>query len=79
MNGTLLLRWLETDRDMADSVNLAIVASTVIVISLEVMFSAFLLFLARVRLDEARRSTDVPDPLSKLATTPAEHVRDSVQ
>ncbi len=67
VDGTLLLRWLGTKQSMEDSVNLAIVASTVIAISLEVMFSAFLLFLARVRLDEARRSTDVPDPLSSLA------------
>jgi hypothetical protein len=67
VDGTLLLRWLDTKASMEDSVNLAIVASTVIVISLEVMFSAFLLFLARVRLDEARRATDVPDPLSTLA------------
>lgn len=67
VDGALLLRWVESNESMADSVNLAIVASTVIVISLEVMFSAFLLFLARVRLDEARRSTDVPDPLSAQA------------
>jgi glycosyltransferase involved in cell wall biosynthesis len=67
VDGALLLRWLDSNESMADSVNLAIVASTIIAISLEVMFSAFLLFLARVRLDEARRSTDVPDPLSSLA------------
>ena len=67
VDGALLLRWLGSNESMADSVNLAIVASTVIAISLEVMFSAFLLFLARVRLDEARRSTDIPDPLSALA------------
>ncbi len=67
VDGALLLRWLDSNESMADSVNLAIVASTVIAISLEVMFSAFLLFLARVRLDEARRSTDVPDPLSAVA------------
>ncbi len=67
VDAALLLRWLDGNEDMADSVNLAIVASTVIVISLEVMFSAFLLFLARVRLDEARRSTDTPDALSKLS------------
>jgi glycosyltransferase involved in cell wall biosynthesis len=66
VDGALLLRWLESDASMVDSVNLAIVASTIIAISLEVMFSAFLLFLARVRLDEARRSTDVPDPLSAV-------------
>ncbi|MES2902178.1 MAG: glycosyltransferase family 2 protein [Pseudomonadota bacterium] len=68
VDAALLLRWLETESGMEDSVHLAIVASTVIVISLEVMFSAFLLFLARVRLDEARRSTDIPDPLSSLGS-----------
>lgn len=67
VDASLLLRWLDTKQGMDDSVNLAIVASTVVVMSLEIMFSAFLLFLARVRLDEARRSTDVPDPLSALA------------
>lgn len=67
VDGALLLRWLGTQESMVDSVNLAIVASTVIVISLEVMFSAFLLFLARVRLDEARRANDIPDPLSAAA------------
>jgi glycosyltransferase involved in cell wall biosynthesis len=67
VDGALLLRWLDSNDSMADSVNLAIVASTVIAISLEVMFSAFLLFLARVRLDEARRVNDEPDPLSSLA------------
>lgn len=67
VDAKLLVRWLETQQGMEDSVNLAIVASTVIVMSLEIMFSAFLLFLARVRLDEARRSTDVPDPLSAMA------------
>lgn len=64
VDASLLWRWIETREGMEDSVNLAIVASTVIVMSLEVMFSAFLLFLARVRLDETRRATDVPDPLA---------------
>ena len=63
VDASLLLRWLESKQGMDDSVNLAIVASTVVVMSLEIMFSAFLLFLARVRLDETRRATDVPDPL----------------
>ncbi len=67
VDAALLVRWLDTKAGMEDSVHLAIVASTGIVISLEVMFSAFLLFLARVRLDEARRSTDIPDPLSAAA------------
>ena len=71
VDGSLLLRWLGSNASMADSVNLAIVASTVVAISLEVMFSAFLLFLARVRLDEARRSTDIPDPLSAQASAAA--------
>jgi hypothetical protein len=69
VDGTLLWRWLHTKASMEDSVNLAIVASTVIAIAIEVMFSAFLLFLARVRLDEARRAGDVPDPLSAQART----------
>ena len=73
VDASLLWRWLETRQGMEDSVNLAIVASSVIVMSLEVMFSAFLLFLARVRLDETRRSTDIPDPLSTQA--PAANAR----
>lgn len=71
VDGSLLLRWLGSNESMADSVNLAIVASTIVAISLEVMFSAFLLFLARVRLDEARRAGDVPDPLSAIARAAA--------
>ena len=71
VDGALLLRWLGSNESMADSVNLAIVASTVVAISVEVMFSAFLLFLARVRLDEARRAGDVPDPLSAIAQAAA--------
>jgi glycosyltransferase involved in cell wall biosynthesis len=45
----LLLRWMKTTSGMDDSVHLAVAASTILVIGIEVMFFAFLVFLARER------------------------------
>jgi glycosyltransferase involved in cell wall biosynthesis len=51
----LLVRWLSSSTGMEDTVHLAIAASTAIVIGLEAMFSAFLIFLAKTRMEPGRR------------------------
>ncbi|MTW09589.1 glycosyltransferase [Pseudoduganella eburnea] len=51
----LLVRWLNSSTGMEDTVHLAIAASTAIVIGLEAMFSAFLIFLAKTRMEPGRR------------------------
>lgn len=51
----LLVRWLNSTTGMEETVHLAIAASTAIVIGLEAMFSAFLIFLAKTRLESGRR------------------------
>jgi glycosyltransferase involved in cell wall biosynthesis len=48
----LLMRWLKTSAGMEDTVHLAIAGSTAIVIGIEIIFFAFVLFLARERLEK---------------------------
>lgn len=55
VDAALLVRWLNSTTGMEDTVHLAIAASTAIVISLEAMFSAFLIFLAKTRMEPGRR------------------------
>jgi len=55
VDATLLVRWLNSSTGMEDTVHPAIAASTAIVIGLEAMFSAFLIFLAKTRMEPARR------------------------
>lgn len=56
IDAMLLLRWLNTAAGMEDTIHLATVASTAVVIGVEIMFSSFLVFLARTRL-QARHPT----------------------
>jgi glycosyltransferase involved in cell wall biosynthesis len=51
----LLKHWLQTSEGMESTVHVAIAASTWLVIGLELMFSAFLVFLAQGRLDASGR------------------------
>jgi hypothetical protein len=55
VDATLLVRWLNSSTGMEETVHLAIAASTAIVIGLEAMFSAFLIFLAKTRMEPGRR------------------------
>lgn len=64
-DGLLLLRWLQTNEGMESTVHLAIAASTLLVIGLELMFSAFLVFLAQARMDGGGR---VPVPRRAAGT-----------
>lgn len=50
VDGQLLWRWIHTRAAMDDTVHLAIVASTMIVIGVELLFSSFIVFLASVRI-----------------------------
>jgi glycosyltransferase involved in cell wall biosynthesis len=52
IDALLLRRWLNTASGMEDTVHLAIAGSTAIVIGIEIIFFAFLLFLARERLEK---------------------------
>lgn len=50
IDAAILFRWLNTDGPMEETIHLAILASTVFVMGLELLFTGFLLFLARTRL-----------------------------
>jgi glycosyltransferase involved in cell wall biosynthesis len=52
VDSLLLMRWLNTASGMEDTVHLAIAGSTTIVIGIEIIFFAFVLFLARERLEK---------------------------
>ncbi|MBV8618097.1 MAG: hypothetical protein JOY84_04470 [Curvibacter sp.] len=57
VDGQLLWRWIRTRAAMDDTVHLAIVASTMIVIGIELLFSSFIVFLANVRISSVWNDT----------------------